>query len=64
MHLTKLNIDGMNYRGTDNSRDIRWDDDPQGHGLRVYPSGKKAFVLSYRNANGVSAWQRSVTTAC
>jgi hypothetical protein len=28
--------------------DVRWDDAVTGLGLRVYPSGKKAFVLSYR----------------
>jgi integrase len=53
MHLTKRDIDAAAYRGAGNSRDIRWDDDPLGHGLRVYPSGRKTFVLSYRNANGV-----------
>jgi integrase len=51
--LTKRAIDAARYRGSANARDIRWDDDPYGLGLRVYPSGRKAFVVSYRNANGV-----------
>jgi len=51
MHLTKRYIDATRYEGDGGSRDVRWDDDPRGLGLRVYPSGKKAFVVSYR-ANG------------
>jgi integrase len=48
-HLTKRQIDAAVYRGTGNSRDVRWDDDPHGLGLRIYPGGgRKAFVLSYR----------------
>lgn len=53
MHLTKRYIEAAIYQGRRNSRDVRWDDDPVGLGLRVYPSGRKAFVVSYRNANGV-----------
>lgn len=30
------------------SRDVRWDGAVPGLGLRVYPSGEKAFLLSYR----------------
>ena len=33
------------------SRDVRWDSDMTGLGVRIYPSGEKAFVFSYR-ANG------------
>ena len=52
-HLTKRLIDSAVYQGTGNSRDVRWDDNPRGFGLRVYPGGeRKAFVLSYR-VNGV-----------
>jgi len=52
-HLTKREIDAAEYIGARKLRDIRWDDDPRCLGLRVYPSGRKAFVLQYRNANGV-----------
>ena len=47
--LTKRSIDAFRYRG---GWDVRWDDDIPGFGVRVYPSGKKSFVLSYRNARG------------
>ena len=43
--LTKRAIDAFRYGG---GWDVRWDEDVPGFGLRLYPSGKKAFVLSYR----------------
>ncbi len=48
MHITKRTIDAARYSGDGQSRQVLWDDDPRGMGLRVYPSGKKSFVLSYR----------------
>ncbi len=48
MKLTKRSIDGFHYQGDGHSRDVRWDSAVRGLGLRVYPSGRKAFVLSYR----------------
>jgi len=50
MKLTKKAIDGFKYKGDGQSRDVRWDDLP-GFGVRIYPAGRKAFILSYR-ANG------------
>ena len=47
--LTKRKIDSFRYRG---GWDVRWDDEIPGFGVRIYPSGKKSFVLSYRNARG------------
>ena len=46
--LTKRLIDAAGYEGDGNSRDVRWDSLLPGFGIRLYPSGKKSFVLSYR----------------
>ncbi len=48
-NLTKRFIDSRQYGG---GSDIWWDEKLPGFGMRVYPSGKKSFVLSYRNARG------------
>ncbi|MDX1400328.1 MAG: site-specific integrase [Kiloniellales bacterium] len=48
MRLTKKIIDGLQYQGDGNSRDVRWDTVLPGFGVRIYPTGQKSFVLSYR----------------
>ncbi len=48
MKLTKRAIDSMTYRGTGRVRDVRWDTEVKGLGVRVYPGDQKAYVLSYR----------------
>jgi integrase len=52
VRLTKRQIDAAAYPGKGNARHVIWDDDPKGLGLRVYPSGRKAFVVYYRDAGG------------
>jgi hypothetical protein len=47
MKLTKRAIDGMAYEGKAGQRQAHWDDEQAGFRVRVYPSGKKAFVYSY-----------------
>lgn len=49
MKLTKRTIDAATYTGKNESRCVLWDSTIPGFGCRVYPSGKKAFVLSYRS---------------
>ena len=44
--LTKRKVDAATYRGS--GRHVVWDAEVPGFGLRVYPSNRKAFVLSYR----------------
>lgn len=44
--LTKRDCDAATYTGASNGRCVVWDRDPPGFGLRVFPSGRKAFVLS------------------
>ena len=46
--LTKALIDKASYEGSNNARFILWDSELAGFGLRLYPSGKKSFVLQYR----------------
>lgn len=48
MKLTKRLIDGFAYQRKQGVRDVRWDDLLPGFGIRIYPNGKKSFVLSYR----------------
>lgn len=46
--LTKRLINVMVYDGDGKSRDVRWDSTLPGFGIRIYPTGRKAFVISYR----------------
>ena len=46
MALTKRQIDSFTYAGS--GKDIRWDDQPSGFGVRIYRSGKKSLVVQYR----------------
>jgi integrase len=45
--LTKKLIDGFEFQDN-GKKDIRWDSEMSGFGLRLYPSGKKSFIVSYR----------------
>lgn len=47
-HLTKRLIKSLEYEGINNARYVVWDDKLTGFGVRVYPSGLKAYVLLFR----------------
>src|SRR5437868_6894211 len=48
MKLKKTTVDKLSYSKEDNKKQICWDGTLPGFGVRVYPSGKKSFVLCYR----------------
>jgi integrase len=50
MRITKTYVDRAKYEGINGSRDVRWDSELPGFGVRIYPSGRKSFVFSYRAA--------------
>ena len=47
--LTTRGVKAAQYEGDGASRYVLWDAADPGFGLRIYPSGKKTFVLSYRS---------------
>lgn len=49
MHLTQRTIEALVFRGALSARDVRWDNVLPNFGVRVYPSGRKTFVISYRS---------------
>lgn len=49
MKITITAVKTMAYEKVGNAADYRWDDDLKGFGVRVYPSGRRAFVVAYRN---------------
>lgn len=51
MKLTKKIIEDLTYEGPAPRRDVRWDDEISSFGIRIYPSGKKSFIVSYRIHN-------------
>jgi integrase len=50
LKIKQNNIKAFVYEG-DGKRDVRWDAALPGFGVRVYPSGEKAFLISYRVRN-------------
>jgi len=50
--LTKRDIDSFVYEGTGGTAwDIRWDTQIPGFGVRIYPTGKKSYIVRYSHKN-------------
>lgn len=52
MRITKTTLDKFTYSRSNNSADYRWDETMRGFGVRIYPSGRKSFVVAYRTHAG------------
>ncbi len=52
MKLTKRTVDALSYQGAGNAAFYIWDSELIGFGLRIYPSGRKAFLVTYRTGDG------------
>jgi integrase len=48
MKLTPESIQKLVYSKSNNKQDIYWDDKLSGFGVRVYPTGHKTYVATYR----------------
>jgi len=51
MKLDKRTVDAL---AAEERERVVWDDELPGFGLRIYPSGRKVFVIQYRNSYGRS----------
>ena len=52
MNITKRAVEQLAFAKTGSAADYRWDDSLKGFGVRVYPSARKTFLITYRNAQG------------
>ena len=46
--LTKRTVEALTYDGTGNGACYFWDPEVKGFGVRVFPTGRKAFLVAYR----------------
>jgi len=52
MAITKRTVDALTYSRAGKGAQYLWDTNPQGFGVRVYPSDEKSFVITYRTSTG------------
>ena len=69
MKLTKSKVAELVYTKTpkqlengklDYPVQYEWDDDLKGFGVRVYPTGRKSFIIMYRNEEAGSGFTHLV----
>jgi integrase len=46
--LTKRTVEALTYQGNGNGACYFWDPEVKGFGVRVFPTGRKAFLVTYR----------------
>jgi integrase len=56
--IARRAVEGLRYNASGPSQQILWDDSLRGFGVRVYASGRKAYVLRYRASRGRAGRQR------
>jgi integrase len=47
--LTKRAVEALTYEGTGNGACYFWDPEVKGFGVRIFPTGRKAFLVTYRS---------------
>jgi integrase len=52
--LTKRNVDALTFDTAGPAQQIEWDGKLSGFGCRVYPTGAKSFVVTYRTESGLA----------
>ena len=52
MRIKKSTVDRLTYEKSGRAADYRWDDQLKGFGVRIYPSDRCAFVITYRTEAG------------
>ena len=52
MKLTNTTIKQLIYEKAGNKADLRFDNELRGFGIRVYPSGRRSYFITYRNSSG------------
>mgnify|MGYP006995591171 CR=1 FL=1 len=50
MRLTKRSVEGLPLKAESY---IIWDGDVKGFGVRIYPSGKRSYIIQYRSGTAL-----------
>lgn len=58
MKLTSAIVERMSYAKQGKAADYRWDSEVRGLAVRVYPSGRRTYVCTYRSDNGTKRFHK------